>query len=143
VKVDGKDMGKMQMLESINNVAKATYKVKEPIIYVKTITRTILKGLTSHNAKAEMDKKISNPLLAAAAKFATDIAVDSTENADLRIARFFPAFAYIAEIEVNPGVHDIEVEFYGKNNTLLFVEEYAQVDLQVGGLNLIKSYYLQ
>ena len=94
VKVDGKDMGKLQLLESLNNVAKATYKVKEPIIYVKTITRTVIKGLASHKAKGEMDKKISNPLLAAAAKFATDMAVDSTENADLRIARFFPAFAF-------------------------------------------------
>ncbi len=143
VKVDGKDMGKLQLLESLNNVAKATYKVKEPIIYVKTITRTVIKGLASHKAKGEMDKKISNPLLAAAAKFATDMAVDSTENADLRIARFFPALAFIGEIEVDPGVHDIEVEFYGANNTLLLVEEYTQVDLQAGGLNLIKSYYLQ
>lgn len=143
VKIDGVDQGRLEMLESLNNVAETTYKVKEPITYIKTITRTVVKGLASHKAKGEMGKKISNPLFAAAAKFATDIAVDSTENADLRIARFFPAFAYVKEIEVDPGVHDIEVEFYGANNTLLLVNEYLQTDLQPGGLNLIKSYYLQ
>jgi hypothetical protein len=141
--VDGKRQGKLQLLESINNVAKATYKVKEPITYIKTITRTVVKGLASHKAKGEMDKNISNPLLAAAAKFATDMAVDATENADLRIARFFPAKAYIAEIELQPGTYNIELQFVGANNTVLFAEEYPETQISSGGLNLVESFYLQ
>ena len=114
IKIDGVDKCDLDLMESISNVAKTTYKLKEPITYIKTITRTVIKGLASHKAKGEMDKQISNPLLAAAAKFATDMAVDSTENADLRIGRFFPSEAYIGEIEVEPGVYNISVEFIGK-----------------------------
>ena len=143
VKVDGLQKGELELLESISNVAKTTYKLKEPITYIKTISRTVIKGIASYKAKGRMEKNISSPFLAAVAKFATDIVVDSTENADLRIARFFPAKAYVGEIEVEPGIHDITVEFVGSHGTVLFVEEYPQFDIQLGGLNLVKSCYLR
>ena len=49
----------------------------------------------------------------------------------------------MGEIEVEPGIHDITVEFVGSHGTVLFVEEYPQSDIQLGGLNLVKSCYLR
>ncbi len=71
---------------------------------------------------------------------ATDIAVDASEQADLRISRYFPAYAYAGEWEVEPGVHDIEIEYYG-SKSLLRVEEIGPVEVRAGELNFVTSYH--
>ncbi len=140
--VDGKIAGELQLIEDIENVAVESYKIKEPIIYLKTIIRTVTKGLLAEKGKERMTENISNPLLGFAARLATDIAVDSTENADLRIGRFFPSDGMIGEIEVTPGIHNIQIEYFGKNNTKLFVDNVGEKDLKRNELNLIESFYL-
>ena len=47
----------LQQIEDIERVALETFKIKEPIIYLKTITRTIIKGLFAAKRKQEMKKK--------------------------------------------------------------------------------------
>ncbi|MCD4796077.1 MAG: hypothetical protein K8R49_02765 [Candidatus Cloacimonetes bacterium] len=140
--VDGQAVKTLEMIEDIEKVAFETYKIKEPLIYLKTITRSVIKGLFSTKRKQEMEKKIANPLLGFAARIATDIAVDATENADLRISRFFPAKALVGEIELTPGVHNIKIEYYSKNGAKLFVDDIGDKEISKNGLNLVESYYL-
>jgi len=132
----------LQQIEDIERVALETFKIKEPIIYLKTITRTIIKGLFAAKRKQEMKKKIDNKLLGFAARLATDALVDATENADLRIARFFPAKTSITEIEVTPGIHNIKVKYYSKNGSVLFVDDIGDKNVSRSGLNLFESFYL-
>ncbi|MBN1327800.1 MAG: hypothetical protein JW996_07605, partial [Candidatus Cloacimonetes bacterium] len=132
----------LSLLEDFGKVAVETFKLKEPLIYTKTIARTVIKGLFAEKRKEEMEKKIANPLLGLAARLATDAAVDATENADLRISRFFPDQARIAEILVEPGCHQLKIEYYSKNGTLLFVDDFGMIDVKKNDLNLIKSCYL-
>ncbi|MCK4313091.1 MAG: hypothetical protein KAW88_10195, partial [Candidatus Cloacimonetes bacterium] len=110
--VDDKLELELEPIESVENVALETYKVKEPLIYLKTITRSVVKGLLAEKAKVEMEKKTGGGYWGLASRLATDLAVDATENADLRISRFFPAKALIGEIEVEPGIHFIKIEYY-------------------------------
>lgn len=140
--VDGKTATELKLIEDIETVAFETYKIKEPLIYLKTITRTIIKGLFAAKRKQEMEKKIANPLLGFAARIATDVAVDATENADLRISRFFPGKALIGEIELSPGVHNIKIEYYSKNGTILFIDDLGDKKVIKKGLNFFESYYL-
>ncbi len=140
--VDGKIVKELEMIEDIEKVAFETYKIKEPIIYLKTITRIVVKGLFAAKRKQEMEKKIANPLLGFAARLATDVAVDATENADLRISRFFPAKALIGEVELTPGIHNIKIEYYSKKGTILFSDDLGNCELKKKGLNLFESYYL-
>lgn len=142
VVIDGQPAGELKTIESIEKVALETYKIKEPIIYLKTITRSIIKGLFAEKRKEEMTARISNNLLGFAARLATDALVDATENADLRISRFFPAKAMINEILVEPGIHHIQIEYYGCNNTLLFTDDLGEKEFKADELNLIESYYL-
>jgi len=142
VVVDGKTAADLQRIESIEKVALETFKIKEPLIYLKTITRTVLKGLFAAKRKQEMEKKINNDLLGFAARLATDAIVDATENADLRISSFFPGFSSIAEIDVEPGVHNIKVKYYSKNGSVLYVDEIGDKNIQASGLNLFESFYL-
>ena len=133
----------LSKMESLANVAEDTFRTKEPIIYIKTILRSVIKGLFAEKRKEEMEQKIDNPLLGFAARMATDIAMDATENADLRISRFFPCCAYAGEIRLEPGIYDFRIEYYGKNNTLLHSEENNQMQLKNNQMNLIESYFLQ
>lgn len=140
--IDGNTTSDLQQIEDIEKVALETFKIKEPIIYLKTITRTVIKGLVAAKGKKEMEKKISNPLLGFAARLATDALVGATENADLRISRFFPAKTSITEIEVTPGVHNIKVKYYSKNGSVLFVDDLGDKNISKSGLSLFESVYL-
>jgi len=74
--------------------------------------------------------------------FATDTAVDATENADLRISRFFPAMAYIGHVAVEPGSHIIRINYFDQNNSLVFSDFTDQKEIRQNQLNIIESHYL-
>ena len=132
----------LEMIEDIEKIALETYKIKEPLIYLKTITRAVLKGLAAEKGKSEISKQVGGGLLGDLSRLAADVAVDATENADLRISRFFPAKALVGEIEVTPGVHQFAIEYYSKKGTLLWVDELGEKEVTKKGLNLFESYYL-
>ncbi|MCD4819742.1 MAG: hypothetical protein K8S23_13740 [Candidatus Cloacimonetes bacterium] len=142
VKIDNEEVKTLQKIEDISKVAFETYKVKEPITYLKTITRAVIKGLFAEKRKEEMEAKIQNPLLGFAARMATDLAMDATENADLRISRYFPSIALTEEFLIESGIHTVKIEYYGINNTLLHIDEKTDVEVIQGKLNLMESFYL-
>lgn len=132
----------LRMIEDMERVALETYKIKKPLVYLKTITRTILKGLLAEKAKSKLDEQVGGGFAGILARAAADLAVDSTENADLRISRFFPGKALMGELEAEPGIHNIKIEYYSKSGSLLHVEDKGDIEFKVAGLNLIESYYL-
>ncbi len=140
--VDDKYKTELQLLENIGKVATETYETRKPLIYLKTITRSVIKGLASQKGKEKLTQKINNPLLGLAARLATDVAVNLTENADLRISRFFPAKALIGEIALDAGIHYFRIEYYSKNNQLLFVDDLGEVEISSKKANIFESYYL-
>lgn len=140
--VDGKQETELQLIENIDKIALETYKLKEPLIYLKTITRTVVKGLLAAKGKAKIEEEISNPLLGFAARLAADVAVDATENADLRISRFFPGEALVGQVEVPEGIHNFKIEYYSKNGTILWVDDLGEKEVSRKGLNLFESFYL-
>ncbi len=142
VMIDDKPAYEMYPLESLENAAFVTYKIKEPLIYLKTITRTIVKGLLAEQGKQELANQVGGGLLGSIAMFATDAAVDATENADLRISRFFPAMAYIGNVAVEPGIHSIRINYFDQNNSLLFSDFTEQKEISKNQLNIIESHYL-
>ena len=73
---------------------------------------------------------------------AADVAVDLTENADLRTSRFFPAKVYFRELYLDEGTYEIEINYYGKNNILLYSDQKNKVLLKKGKINLLESAYL-
>jgi hypothetical protein len=130
VYVDGKLAGELKKLESLENVAMETYKIKEPIIYIKTITRAIVKGLAAEKGKAKMSKQVGGGLLGSLTNIATDIAVDATENADLRVSRFFPAYAMVGDFTITPGIHAVKIEYYHTNGNLLVTDDRGEMSFK-------------
>ncbi len=140
--IDEKPAYELYPLESLENAAFVTYKIKEPLIYLKTITRTVVKGLLAEQGKQEMVNQVGGGILGSIAMFATDAAVDATENADLRISRFFPAMAYIGHVAVEPGSHSIRINYFDQNNALVYSDFMQQKEIKKNQLNLIESHYL-
>jgi len=130
-----------EKMESLQNIAVETFNVKKPIIYLKTIARTVGKGLLAAKGKEELGKAVDDPLGALLLGIAVDIGVDATENADLRVSHFFPAYAYVSEVEVAPGTYQVEIQYYGDNGKLLFVDKKGEVELKAQGFNFFESFY--
>ena len=127
----------VEKIESMENVAIETFAIKKPLIYAKTIIRTLLKGILAQKGKENMGGGWG----ALIGGIVLDVAVDASEQADLRIARFFPAYSYISEVQVEPGIYDIQIEYYSQG-MLVFTDKKQQVDIQAGKLNLFESYSL-
>jgi uncharacterized protein len=142
IKVDGEVKKELEMIEDLEKIALETFKIKEPLIYLKTITRTVVKSLFAAKRKEEMKNEVGNNELGNLFSVLTDVAVDATENADLRISRFFPGKAMIGEIEVTTGVHTFAVEYYSKKGILLWVDDLGEKEVNNNGLNLFESIYL-
>ncbi len=138
VVVDGEPQGDLELVESLENVGAEMYKLKEPLIYAKTITRTIIKGLLNKGVKDAAST--ADPLLGTVLGVFTDVATDASEVADLRAARYYPGFAYGGEFRIDPGSHKIVLEYYDESDSILFSEDYAEKEYQKDNLNLIYSY---
>jgi len=141
--VDGASVGDLSPIESLEDVAEDTWQIKQPIIYLKTIIRATAKGLLAEQGKRKMEDQLNNELLGFVARLAADAAVDATENADLRIARFFPARALVGEFTVPAGTHRLSAEYFGPGGVLLFTDDLGEVDIRPGGLNLQETFYLK
>ncbi|MFO8064208.1 MAG: hypothetical protein R6V29_06185 [Spirochaetia bacterium] len=145
VLVDGEPVGTLDRIESIQRVAKETFEVRRPLIYLKTITRVVIKGILAERGKEELQKAGANAgtlgvIGSIAAGIATDVAVDASERADLRVSRYFPAFAYVGEFEIPEGEHRVRVRYVGKQGTVVAEESFGPRLIEKSGLNLVTSY---
>jgi len=145
VMIDGMAAGDLALLESIENAAIETYKVKEPIIYVKTIIRTVVKGIVAEKAKREAQQRLqSQGSLGMLGGFlggiAVDVGVAASEQADLRGARYLPARASVGEFEVEPGPHEVSVEYFDEGGRLLWTDALGETTVEENGLNLLTSH---
>jgi len=139
--VDGRRGPRLEQIESLENVAQAAFDIKKPLTQLKTISRTVTKGIAAAEAQKVAGKEWGATSGWIAGLFA-GAGFSLTENADLRISRFFPAQARIAEMDLLSGMHQIEIEYYGRGNTLLYTDFIGEVEIRADGLNLIESFYL-
>ena len=142
ISIDQKPATVLHPIESIENIAFETYKVKEPLMYLKGITRTVIKGILAERAKREIEKRVDNPFLSLAGTLATDVATDASEMADLRLARYYPKEAHIAEIPVSSGTHKVRIEYSASNGEVIFIDDLGEVDVKPGELTLLESFFL-
>lgn len=140
IKIDGRYGPRIAQIESLENAAEAAFEIQKPLITLKTIARTVTKGIAAQQAQnaAEGEWGENQGLLAG---LLAGLGVSITENADLRISRFFPARAGIAEMDLAPGTHRIEFEYYDAGGILIF-KDIRTVNIRKNGLNLIESFYL-
>jgi hypothetical protein len=143
VKINNGKAIPLQPLEDMNKIAKSTFEIKAPLIYLKSVSRSIIKGIAAEAGKEKMKDEIANPYLGLLAGFTTDVAVDVSENADLRISRFFPGYASIADLELPPGEYQIVVQYFDRYNNIVHQNDLGKVNINPGQLNILESFCLQ
>ena len=141
LEITGVPAEQLHRIESIENVAIETFSIKKPLIYLKTLTRAVVKGLATQKTTEQMTQNMDGGA-AFLTRIATSIAVMQTENADLRLSRFFPANAAIREVHLEEGTYDIKVNYYSPGGTLLYTDERPGVTVEAGTLNVLESAYL-
>ncbi len=140
VQVDGRRGPWLMQIESLENAADAAFEIQKPLTYLKTISRTVTKGIAAAQAQqAAKENWGETPGLFAG--LLVGAGLSATENADLRISRFFPARARIGEMDLSPGTHRIEFVYYGSGGMLLHTDA-VTVQIREDGLNLVESVYL-
>jgi hypothetical protein len=132
---------RLQRLESLENVALVTFSIKKPLIYMKTLTRAVVKGLAAQMATEQATSNMDGGM-AFVTRLATTVLVNKTENADLRMSRFFPAEASIEEVHLDEGVYDISINYYSMGGVLLHADERSGLSIKAGKLNVLESSYL-
>lgn len=141
VLANGNKLGELELLENMNNVAVKTFESQKSIIYFKTLTRALLKGIGASALGRTIKKETGGGLLGDLLTGIANAAVDATENADLRSWRTMPGFCYVGEFKIEEGVYNIEVKFYNHYNEEVLTTTYS--DYQVTrGLNLVEAFHL-
>ena len=145
VHVDGKFVTNLVKIESIENIAFDTFKREESIIFLKSLTRTITKAIANEALNKEIDKQTGgDQFLGNLTRLLTGEIINATENADLRITRYFPCCAVVGNVEVSPGNHDIAVIYKDKNNQTIAVDTFENVNIQKRNTsNLFETVFLE
>jgi len=138
---NGKELGDLGLLENMNNVATKTFEADKSIIYFKTLTRALLKGIGTSALGRTIKKETKGGILGDILTGIANAAVDATENADLRSWRTMPGYCYVGEFDIEEGTYNIDIKFYDNFNNEVLVTSYTDYKVR-RGLNLLESFYL-
>ncbi|MCL2007324.1 MAG: hypothetical protein FWG77_04490 [Treponema sp.] len=130
----------LELLEDMGAVARETFKSGYSLTVLKTTARVIAKYTASAGAAIAVsreDERGAGFLVA----FFTRLLAEASEQADLRLSRYFPSHALIGGINLEPGTYDLIVNFYG--STGLLFSERRQITVNERGLNLEQFIYLR
>jgi uncharacterized protein len=137
---DSTKLGELELLENMNNVAVKTFESEKSIIYFKTITRAIAKGIGT-SALGRTIKKEAKGTLGDILVGIANAAVDATENADLRSWRTMPGYCYVGEFQIEEGTYNIEIKFSNQFNEPVLSTTYSDYKV-TSGLNLLEAFHL-
>ncbi|MCB9209179.1 MAG: hypothetical protein H6612_00620 [Ignavibacteriales bacterium] len=138
--VDSSKVGELQLLENMNNVAEKTFESQKSIIYFKTITRALIKGIGASALGRTIKKETDDGILGDILVGIANAAVDATEGADLRSWRTMPGFCYVGEFKITEGTYDIEIRFLNQFNQPILSTYYDDYIIK-SGLNLLEAYH--
>lgn len=140
----GKERFDLELLEDVGAVARETFKEKEGLIYMKSILRATLKGVSSSVLDEASDRTEGNAgLLLSILSVGAQVMAEATERADLRISRYFPGKVYVGGITLDPGVYSVTVNYYAGNGRLIAAYSHDAVEIKANTLNLTETMCLQ
>ncbi len=145
VSIDDGISFELELMEKLSAVARETFKQRAAIIYAKSILRSITKTASSQilEAGAENTSDDSAALILGLLSLGTQIYAEASEQADLRMSRYFPAQALVGGITVEPGDYTVTVSYYDKANVLIQQRVFEYCTVMPGRLNLLEAVCVQ
>jgi hypothetical protein len=168
---NGEYLGTLQPVEDLSRVAEVTFEKHKSLIYLKSIVRTVLKGIAGQKAKekfaeeeepedseketkdkkkdqADEDKKEEKK--SGKSKFAkwlfsaaVDIVTEISEQADLRTWRTMPGATHAGYFPLAEGTYDLNIRFLDAYRQVISQKYFRQVKVQRSGLNLVEAVLLR
>jgi hypothetical protein len=134
----------LELLEDIESVAMETFKTRKNVIYLKTVLRAMIKAIGSSvlGIAAGENEGNTRAILQLLSIF-TQVAAEVSEEADLRVSRYFPARAHVTGINLEPGTYSFDIVYYNRAGRQIAVENYRDVLVRENALNLIESFHLK
>jgi len=135
----------LELLEDMDAVAKETFKARQQLIYLKTILRATVKTAGSSVtdfAARETDDGIASFVLGLYSIMAQAYA-EASEQADLRISRYFPAKAYVAGINLPPGSYSFSIKYYNRSGKEIALIRREGMNIRENDLNLAQAVCLK
>ncbi len=130
---------RVDLIEEMDIVARDVYRVKQPIIYARTMVRALLKATGTNALSRQLGKK--DETLGSLSNLLGKIGQEVTEKADLRGWQTLPGKAYVTVLNLPPGQHNLTINYFSSGNRILFSESRL---LEVTGrhsLELVESLY--
>jgi hypothetical protein len=107
----------LALLEDMEAVARETFKEKVNLIYLKSVIRATIKGLASSVLDAAANEtEGGKSFLFSALSLGAQVFAETSEQADLRLSRYFPGKAYVGGITLDPGTYSFTIHYYGVND---------------------------
>jgi hypothetical protein len=135
---------RLELLEDMAAVAKETFKARQQLIYIKTILRATVKaaGSSVTGAVAREVDGIASMVLGLSS-IAAQVYAEASEQADLRVSRYFPARAYVGGINLPPGRYSFNIKYYNRSGKEIASTRYEGMNIRENALNLVQAVCLQ
>ena len=134
---------RLELLESIENIAQDTFAQKSELIYLKTFLRALSKTAASTVAGAaaasQEDGSGNMSALSAFITLVSDIFIEVSERADVRCSRCFPAHVWAGGLNLDSGVYTVRVTCYDKNSRVVHEELKENVHIHSSSVNLVEA----
>lgn len=138
--------GSLERLESIENIVLDTFQQRQTLIYLKSVLRAVTKTATSGTISAVIDNQSDGStemaLLGNLFDIASNIFIETSEQADLRTSRYFPAEVWIGGLNLDAGVYTVTITYFSENNTVLYEEQKSNIQV-TKGVNLVEAICMQ
>jgi hypothetical protein len=135
----------LELLEDMDAVAKETFKARQRLIYIKTILRATVKAVGSSvtgAAAKEVDNGLAG-LILGLYSLGAQVYAEASEQADLRVSRYFPAKAYVAGINLPPGRYSFNINYYNRNGREIASIRREDMTIRENALNLVQAVCLK
>ncbi len=116
VYADSNCIGELQLIEDVGKLAIETFEIKKTMIYLRSVIRSVVKGLAANKLKKKAD---TGGLEGWLKKAAIDVGTDISENADLRCSRFLPGRIFIGDFDLMPGTYNLSIEFLDEYDVIV------------------------
>lgn len=133
----------LELLEDIGKVAEASFSLKRNIIYLRTVIRASIKGVSAGVLGAMAESDSENSGLFSLLSIGAQIFAEVSEKADLRSSRYFPGKAYVGAVNLKPGLYSFSVRYYSAGKKLLTERRFENVEIKPNKLNLTEAVCLK
>jgi len=146
VVVDGHGAFDLDMIEDMERVMFATFNQRFIDMYFRTFMRVLYRYIAIDIAANLAYSQTPGGALAqraarTAAIVAGRAASNALEGADLRMSRFLPGAARVGALDLEPGIHNVTVNYY--IGARRYHSESHTVEVTAGGLNLLRTVKLR